>query len=401
MNYNKIKNLFDKLGFKTEDKNNFYFIQMSDFHIGDENYKIDERIIEEVKNFTPKPSFIVLTGDILINRKKSSRKKFQEIISSLSEIAPLKIIEGNHDVVKFSYYKIKIGLMNFFFLRVSKKPLYKLNPHSSGGYLDKIQINWLEKEIEKCKEKEGIVIFVHHPPIDYECHLLRMQLEKLLLLKNKEIWIISGHVHENLLFRRLLPDGKTFLNIVVTPTVKESYRIFCVEGEKIKRSILREVNGKFKIDPLPEKWQFYIPSFEGVGNVIFSALFPDDEKYIIKIKGLPWGKGEPWGEESHRRLYGKDGVLIYSIPLSKDICNNKLRLALALAHGYQIEASADGKNWKILKKGGFLKEGTEIVNVPLECIKKRRIFVRIKNIYFHPDQIHPAAVRGFALLWRK
>ena len=83
-------------------------VQVSDLHgksFGKNNIKLIEKVIEE------RPDFIAVTGDIIHRYTEKNKKVALRLISSLSEIAPVLYIAGNHELRNKGYRFFRRDLM--------------------------------------------------------------------------------------------------------------------------------------------------------------------------------------------------------------------------------------------------------------------------------------------------
>lgn len=98
-----------------KDISSFYFVQVSDTHIGDSinNIRTDS-IIESINRLSVKPDFVLITGDIFYNPPDSINSKAAYNKFSKLNI-PFVFTPGNHDIsykpdsVSFSRYKQVFG----------------------------------------------------------------------------------------------------------------------------------------------------------------------------------------------------------------------------------------------------------------------------------------------------
>jgi 3',5'-cyclic AMP phosphodiesterase CpdA len=160
-------------------------------------------------------SFVVFSGDVVQRANKYPLVMFAKIINDLNK--PYYVIPGNHDLEKFSGIDNKefFRLMNKFshnktrrapaVIRKSGKTVFivmnsvnELIP-GSKGYFKESELMWLDKKLNKYKNK-NVVIIQHYPliePYKNETHKTYESESYLKLLQQHKnvIAIISGHYH--------------------------------------------------------------------------------------------------------------------------------------------------------------------------------------------------------------
>lgn len=132
------------------------------------------------------PAFVVIAGDMISTgpKHKTDREveamwdQFDTLAAKIK--APVKLVPGNHDINTYAgtrkdstwniytrrygktYYSFDYGNSHFIVLNAeavkTSDGMKKLN-----GRLDEIQLQWLEKDLEKNKKTEHIFVFVHRP----------------------------------------------------------------------------------------------------------------------------------------------------------------------------------------------------------------------------------------------
>ena len=202
------------------------FAQVSDVHFytGENNtsFKMiaesDKLLDDAVKqiNETPNISFVMFTGDQIDKHFEKELRAFLPHAQKLN--APWYTTFGNHDTCQGGYLTpevylkmIREGNPDFKFT----KPYYSFVPQkgykaivldtiirdrlTSNGYIDKEQLEWLDKELASSK-KDIVLIFMHVPviePFPSAGHKLLNAAEVQNILKKYKnpIALFQGHYH--------------------------------------------------------------------------------------------------------------------------------------------------------------------------------------------------------------
>lgn len=202
-------------------KDAFFFIQMTDPQFGFiENNKgfeketaLYEKAVREVNRL--KPSFVVITGDLVNNRDdKAQIDEFKRITALISPEIPVYYTPGNHDIGQNPVAKdIDDFIKNYGHDRFSflyKKNLFiGLNSSlikSNTPVLEQNQEEWLKKELAKGKKAKHKIIFCHYsffiarPDEPDEYFNIPPEIRKKYLSlfhENKVDAVFSGHLHNN------------------------------------------------------------------------------------------------------------------------------------------------------------------------------------------------------------
>ncbi len=216
-----------------EIKQNFTFIHITDFHIGDprglkENisqtigWKAAKKVVEEVNLWHP--DFVVITGDLVFGQLypfeySIEYRKLYKILQMFD--VPTYLCPGNHDGYvqtgqdgfKFwqkyfgpLYYSFNYGKAHFIMANSYDWPKISREAISYaainwGGYIGDEQLKWIENDLKNSNAKLK-VIALHHNPLwettnDSLLHNPYYNREALLNL----IWsygvnaVLDGHVH--------------------------------------------------------------------------------------------------------------------------------------------------------------------------------------------------------------
>ena len=147
----------------------FVFIHSSDPHVGSgQNHEIDAKLFTEITQLSPKPAFVVSTGDICEYGTDEEYALYQQTIKSLGDVK-IYPAPGNHDV-RWNP-RGKEG-----YVLGTKTPLYQSwdyeNVHfvtldstvllEHWGHISQEQLNWLAEDLKKVGTEKPVVIGFHH-----------------------------------------------------------------------------------------------------------------------------------------------------------------------------------------------------------------------------------------------
>lgn len=183
----------------------FTFIHCSDIHIGaGENHKTDAKLFDEMTRRSPKPAFVINTGDVCEYGTDAEYELYRETIKSLGDI-PTYPAPGNHDV-RWNP-RGKEG-----YTRGANVPLYQSwdyeNVHfvtldstvllEHWGHISQEQLDWLKADLEKVGLEKPVIIGFHHwigretAQVDNE-----QELQKVVAPYNVVLWL-QGHGHSDI-----------------------------------------------------------------------------------------------------------------------------------------------------------------------------------------------------------
>jgi serine/threonine-protein phosphatase CPPED1 len=205
-------------------KNNFrpfFFIQITDPQFGmteaDKGFSIETQVytraVESINKL--KPSFVVITGDLVNNRKiPSQMAEFKRITAMISKKIPVWYSPGNHDVGQIptresiDSFVFDYGHDRFSFL-YRHNLFIGLNTSiikNNMPGIEEQQMEWLKNKFTENKNAVHKIIFCHYPffisdPDEAEVYSnIRPASRKQYLELFKEEGvdaIYAGHLHKN------------------------------------------------------------------------------------------------------------------------------------------------------------------------------------------------------------
>jgi serine/threonine-protein phosphatase CPPED1 len=199
----------------------FFFIQITDPQFGmnesDKGFAIETelytRAVESINKLHPK--FVVITGDLVNNRKNTSQlSEFKRITAMIDPKIHVWYSPGNHDVGQvptretidsfisdYGHDRFSFFYRNNLFVGLNSSVIKNKMPG-----LEENQFDWLKKELSETNWVSHKVIFCHYPffisdPEESEVYSnISMETRKKYLELFKETGvdaIFAGHLHKN------------------------------------------------------------------------------------------------------------------------------------------------------------------------------------------------------------
>src|SRR2546423_12554566 len=145
----------------------FRFVHITDTHLSmKSNVEPIKNLVTQINAMTPRPDFVVDTGDVTEAGRPEELDRFLEATSALS--IPFYCSPGNHDV-RWS----PVGKAAF---EHAFKRLYGSFDHKGShfvildstvllehwGHFDFAQLRWLKDDLKKIDSKMPVFLFFHH-----------------------------------------------------------------------------------------------------------------------------------------------------------------------------------------------------------------------------------------------
>lgn len=188
------------------------FVQITDVHhfsdVNNTLLKVNTHdsflaVAEMLKNDSKKPDFLLLTGDLSQDESEASYLHIADVINELP--MPAYWIPGNHDDGKIMSSVYPRGnISNLKHIVLEHWHIILLDSQKPGaveGYLDQVQLRFLQHCLDMYPEHQAMIVF-HHSPVPVGCEWL----DKIGLSNADQLWdilahyprvntILFGHVH--------------------------------------------------------------------------------------------------------------------------------------------------------------------------------------------------------------
>jgi 3',5'-cyclic AMP phosphodiesterase CpdA len=199
----------------------FSFIQMTDPQFGmfesDKGFAKETELYEKAVNEINRlnPDFVVITGD-LVNKKddKTQIAEFKRITGKIKPSIPVYYSPGNHDIgqsptqqdinsfiSEYGSDKFSFRHKGFIFIGINSCIIKANTP-----LLEKVQFEWLKKELTERKGADHAIVFCHYPFFinnsdeaeTYSNIPLETRNKYLTLFKENNVdAVFAGHLHDN------------------------------------------------------------------------------------------------------------------------------------------------------------------------------------------------------------
>src|SRR5881296_1094757 len=167
------------LGAKRTKQEEFYFVQLSDTHIGFDGPKVNpdakgtlKKAVVAVNSMSQKPDFIVFTGDLThtTDDPKERRQRlaqFKEIVSEL-KVKDVRFMPGEHDASldRGEAYQEFFGDLHYTFDHNGVHFITLDNVSDPTASVGDKQLQWLQADLKQLKKDAQIVVLTHRPLFD-------------------------------------------------------------------------------------------------------------------------------------------------------------------------------------------------------------------------------------------
>lgn len=252
----------------------FFFIQMTDPQFGflDNNKGFEketilyQKAVDEVNRLSP--DFVVITGDFVNNGNDSSQwAEFNRLTAGIKSDIPVFYSPGNHDIgqtptqKRIDEYRKIYGDDKFAF-KHKKIRFIGFNSciiKADLPDMEKVQFEWLTKELKKSRGAKNVILFCHHPfftknpdePESYSNIGIEKRMKYLELFSKYGVsYIFAGHYHNNAEARY------RDVHMITTSAVgkqlgnaSSGFRIVKVEGRTV-------VHNYYGLDEIPRHVEF-------------------------------------------------------------------------------------------------------------------------------------------------
>src|SRR5881296_2100789 len=201
------------LGAKRTKQEEFYFVQLSDTHIGFDGPKVNpdakgtlKKAVAAVNSLDQKPDFIVFTGDLThttddANERRSRMAQFKDIVGQL-KVTTVHYMAGEHDAAldRGDAYQEFFGKLNYTFDHKGVHFIVLDNVSDPGAIVGESQLNWLKADLQQQKTDARIVVLTHRPLFDLypEWDWATRDGSAVIdvLLQHPNVTVLYGHIHQ-------------------------------------------------------------------------------------------------------------------------------------------------------------------------------------------------------------
>src|SRR5881628_969998 len=201
------------LGAKRPEQEEFYFVQLSDTHIGFDGPKVNpdakgtlKKAVAAVNSLGEKPDFIVFTGDLThttddAKERRSRMTQFQDIAGELN-VKTVHYMAGEHDAAldRGDAYQQFFGKLNYTFDHKAVHFIVLDNVSDPGAIVGESQLNWLKADLKQQKPDARIVVLTHRPLFDlypdWDWATKDGSAVIDALMPHKNVTVFYGHIHQ-------------------------------------------------------------------------------------------------------------------------------------------------------------------------------------------------------------
>ncbi len=191
----------------------FYFVQLSDTHLGFEGPKVNpdakgtlKKAVAAVNSLEQQPDFVVFTGDLTHTTddptvRRERMKAFQDISSGL-KVKTVHLMAGEHDASldRGEAYQELFGKLNYTFDHKGIHFIVIDNVSDPGAVVGDTQLKWLQADLKQLKPGSHIVVLTHrplfdlYPDWDWATRDGASVIEALMPHQN--VTVLYGHIHQ-------------------------------------------------------------------------------------------------------------------------------------------------------------------------------------------------------------
>ena len=206
----------DRLAFaagESAGEGGFFFVQLSDTHIGFNDTKINpdfagtlKKAVAAVNGLERQPDFIIFTGDLSHNTEdpKERRRRLAEFKGMAADlkVKDVRFMPGEHDAAldKGEAYKEFFGETRYAFEHKGVHFIAVDNVSDPTSSIGDEQLGWLDAELKKLDKDAPLVVFTHRPlfPLYPQWDWWTRDGQKALdLLKPyTNVIVFNGHIHQ-------------------------------------------------------------------------------------------------------------------------------------------------------------------------------------------------------------
>jgi len=191
----------------------FYFLQMSDTHIGFTGTTVNPdpggtlaKAVAAVNALAHPPEFIVFTGDLIHKTEDATVRRarmqaFKDIIAVLT-VTTLYFLPGEHDAASDQgvAYQEFFGPMHYVFDRHGVHFIVLDNVSSSDATIGTAQLAWLKADLARVAHDTPIVVLTHRPLFalfpQWDWNTVDAAAAIDLLMPFSCVTVFYGHIHQ-------------------------------------------------------------------------------------------------------------------------------------------------------------------------------------------------------------
>jgi hypothetical protein len=194
-------------------QDDFYFVQMSDTHIGFEKPKINpdfagtlEKAVAQVNSLPHPPDFIVFTGDLTditpdAGLRRERMTQFRQIISGL-KVKNIHFMPGEHDASldRGAVFQQFFGPTHYTFDHKGVHFIVLDNVSQPDSSIGAAQLAWLKNDLAHQERAAPIVVLTHRPLFDlypkWDWFTRDGRQAVDLLMPFHNVTVFYGHIHQ-------------------------------------------------------------------------------------------------------------------------------------------------------------------------------------------------------------
>jgi len=200
-------------GGKSTDKDDFYFVQLSDTHWGFEGPPVNpdskgtlKKAVAAVNSLEEKPDFVVFTGDLTHTTddakvRRDRMSEFRDIVTAL-DVKTVHFMAGEHDASldRGDAYQEHFGKLNYTFDHKGVHFIVVDNVSDPQASVGEAQTKWLDQDLKRLKNDAPVVVLTHRPLFDlypqWDWATRDGAAVIDTLMPHKNVTVFYGHIHQ-------------------------------------------------------------------------------------------------------------------------------------------------------------------------------------------------------------
>ncbi|HET6461297.1 MAG TPA: metallophosphoesterase [Syntrophales bacterium] len=195
------------------EKDDFFFVQLSDTHWGFAGPEVNpdaagtlKKAVAAVNRLTKQPDFVMFTGDLthITEDEKERRKRlsaFRSIVSEL-KVKTVRFMPGEHDagLDKGKAFKEFFETTHYTFDHKGVHFIVLDNVSDPTSSIGETQLAWLSGDLKRLDKGARIVVFTHRPLFDlypdWDWHTRDGSKAIDMLMPFLNVTVFYGHIHQ-------------------------------------------------------------------------------------------------------------------------------------------------------------------------------------------------------------